>query len=196
MTSERLFNSFIHPQKFLYPPKQISGYAPGPKIIYAEVVVSIFSIVSSAVLQTAKLQTWLNCKTDGWKMLPTHSMAFPSRSAGISCTESPAAVPSSFSSPRGNSQRVVARGFCWCWRVDFVCSNAPADSPASSSWYHQYMNTMTAARNLSAVLSSTKCFTPQNIRHRRHQIKSKSNQDLYSAICSRGFRGAWRMDYV
>jgi len=28
MTSERLFNSFIHPQKFLYPPKQISGYAP------------------------------------------------------------------------------------------------------------------------------------------------------------------------
>jgi len=24
----------------------------------------------------------------------------------------------------------------------------------------------------------------------------KSNQDLYSAICSRGFRGAWRMDYV
>ena len=25
---------------------------------------------------------------------------------------------------------------------------------------------------------------------------SKSNQDLYSAICSRGFRGAWRMDYV
>ena len=30
----------------------------------------------------------------------------------------------------------------------------------------------------------------------RTQIKSKSNQDLYSAICSRGFRGAWRMDYV
>ena len=29
MTSERLFNSFIHPQKLLYPPKQISGYAPG-----------------------------------------------------------------------------------------------------------------------------------------------------------------------
>jgi len=28
MTSERLFNSFIHPQKLLYPPKQISGYAP------------------------------------------------------------------------------------------------------------------------------------------------------------------------
>ena len=30
MTSERLFNSFIHPQKLLYPPpkkKQISGYA-------------------------------------------------------------------------------------------------------------------------------------------------------------------------
>jgi len=29
MTSERVFNSFIHPQKLLYPPKQISGYAPG-----------------------------------------------------------------------------------------------------------------------------------------------------------------------
>ena len=29
MTSERLFNSFIHPQKLLYPAKQISGYAPG-----------------------------------------------------------------------------------------------------------------------------------------------------------------------
>jgi len=28
MTSERLFNSFIHPQKLLYPSKQISGYAP------------------------------------------------------------------------------------------------------------------------------------------------------------------------
>jgi len=28
MTSEQLFNSFIHPQKLLYPPKQISGYAP------------------------------------------------------------------------------------------------------------------------------------------------------------------------
>ena len=29
MTSERLFNSFIHPQKLLYPPpKKISGYAP------------------------------------------------------------------------------------------------------------------------------------------------------------------------
>jgi len=28
MTSERLFNSFIHPQQLLYPPKQISGYAP------------------------------------------------------------------------------------------------------------------------------------------------------------------------
>jgi len=28
MTSERLFNSFIHPKKLLYPPKQISGYAP------------------------------------------------------------------------------------------------------------------------------------------------------------------------
>jgi len=29
MTSERLFNSFIKPQKLLYPPpKQISGYAP------------------------------------------------------------------------------------------------------------------------------------------------------------------------
>jgi len=28
MTPERLFNSFIHPQKLLYPPKQISGYAP------------------------------------------------------------------------------------------------------------------------------------------------------------------------
>jgi len=28
MTSERLFNSFIHPQILLYPPKQISGYAP------------------------------------------------------------------------------------------------------------------------------------------------------------------------
>ena len=27
MTSERLFSSFIHPQKLLYPPKQISGYA-------------------------------------------------------------------------------------------------------------------------------------------------------------------------
>jgi len=26
--SEQLFNSFIHPQKLLYPPKQISGYAP------------------------------------------------------------------------------------------------------------------------------------------------------------------------
>jgi len=30
MTSERLFNSFIHRQKLLYPPKQISGYAPDP----------------------------------------------------------------------------------------------------------------------------------------------------------------------
>jgi len=29
MTSERLFYSFIHPQKLLYPPKQISSYAPG-----------------------------------------------------------------------------------------------------------------------------------------------------------------------
>jgi len=28
MMSEWLFNSFIHPQKLLYPPKQISGYAP------------------------------------------------------------------------------------------------------------------------------------------------------------------------
>jgi len=28
MTSERLFNSFMHPEKLLYPPKQISGYAP------------------------------------------------------------------------------------------------------------------------------------------------------------------------
>jgi len=28
MTSERLFDSFIHPQKLLYPPKQISAYAP------------------------------------------------------------------------------------------------------------------------------------------------------------------------
>ena len=28
MTSERLFNSFIHPQRLLYPPQQISGYAP------------------------------------------------------------------------------------------------------------------------------------------------------------------------
>jgi len=32
MTSEWLFNSFIHPQKLLYPPKQISGYAPGSTI--------------------------------------------------------------------------------------------------------------------------------------------------------------------
>jgi len=30
MTSERLFNSFIHPLKLLYPPKQISGYALVP----------------------------------------------------------------------------------------------------------------------------------------------------------------------
>jgi len=29
MAPERLLNSFIHPQKLLYPPKQISGYAPG-----------------------------------------------------------------------------------------------------------------------------------------------------------------------
>jgi len=28
MTSERLFNSFIHPEKLLYPQKQIYGYAP------------------------------------------------------------------------------------------------------------------------------------------------------------------------
>jgi len=28
MTLERLFNSFIPPKKNLYPPKQISGYAP------------------------------------------------------------------------------------------------------------------------------------------------------------------------
>ena len=36
MTAERLFNSFIHPQKLLYPPKQISGYAPvyDIKILY------------------------------------------------------------------------------------------------------------------------------------------------------------------
>ena len=36
MTSERLFNSFIHPQKLLCPPspkkKQISGYAPGAAV--------------------------------------------------------------------------------------------------------------------------------------------------------------------
>jgi len=30
MTSERLFNGFIHPQKLFIPPKQISGYAPVP----------------------------------------------------------------------------------------------------------------------------------------------------------------------
>ena len=35
MTSERLFNSFIHPQKLLYPPKkQISGYAAGNSWFY------------------------------------------------------------------------------------------------------------------------------------------------------------------
>ena len=34
MTSERLFNSFIHPQKLLYPPKQISGYAPDQYKLY------------------------------------------------------------------------------------------------------------------------------------------------------------------
>jgi len=31
MTSERLFNSFIHPKNFHTPPKQISGYAPEGK---------------------------------------------------------------------------------------------------------------------------------------------------------------------
>ena len=35
MTSERLFNSFIHPQKLLDPPKQISDYAPGTEQYYA-----------------------------------------------------------------------------------------------------------------------------------------------------------------
>ena len=33
MTSERLFNSFIHPQNFYTPKKQISGYAPGQKLV-------------------------------------------------------------------------------------------------------------------------------------------------------------------
>ena len=32
MTSERLFNSFIPPRKLLYPPKQISGYAPEAQV--------------------------------------------------------------------------------------------------------------------------------------------------------------------
>jgi len=36
MTSELLFNSFIPPQKLLYPPKQISGYAPDMFILNFE----------------------------------------------------------------------------------------------------------------------------------------------------------------
>ena len=40
MTPERLFNSFIPTKKTLYPPKQISGYAPGSNA-FAQVTASI-----------------------------------------------------------------------------------------------------------------------------------------------------------
>ena len=46
MTSERLFNSFIHPQKLLYPQKQISGYAPAPDGI--DVDIEVLSYISAA----------------------------------------------------------------------------------------------------------------------------------------------------
>jgi len=52
MTSERLFNSFIHPQKLLYPPKQISGYAPALYCFFiaADSIVDAISFIRRIVL--------------------------------------------------------------------------------------------------------------------------------------------------
>jgi len=67
-------------------------------------------------------------------------------------------------------------------------------SECTEQWLCRLCNGMPTGYYRSKANSNNMSQTMTTTLYASNQIKSK--QDLYSTICSRGFRGAWRMDYV